>query len=128
MFDYVPLGDENVLSELIRNRMSLDASYSAKVYPGGEFSATGGIVFNESIICVYVSLDELIRTAPLSPKQRAVINLMMRGYTIQDIADECGVSRQKVSGLYQRSLDTLVKHHQTRWLGVMTGALREEEC
>lgn len=120
MFDYVPFSDSNVLSELIMNRMKLDRSYSEKIYPSGLFSATGGIVFNESILSVYVDLDRLIETAPLTNKQRAVVNLLMRGWTIQDIADDTGRDKSNISHIFSRAIKILVHHHNERWRYVMT--------
>lgn len=79
MFDYVPFSDPNILSELIRNRISLDAGFKEKVYPSGFLSSNGGLIFNENILTVFIDLDCLIEDAPLSRKQRAVIQLMMRG-------------------------------------------------
>lgn len=126
MFDYVPFSDPNVLSELIRNRMSLDVSYKEKVFPSGFLSSNGGLIFNECIQSVYVDLDRLIDTAPLTQKQRAVIGLLMMGYTIQDIVDECGLVKGAVADLFSRALDTLVIHHNERWRGVMDGSLKKD--
>ena len=79
MFDYVPFSDPNVLSELIRNRIALDVGFKEKAYPSGFLSSNGGLIFNENILTVFIDLDRLIDAAPLSRKQRAVIQLLMRG-------------------------------------------------
>lgn len=97
----------------------------SKAYPGGLLSAHEGALFNESILATYVSLDELIRTAPLTGKQIAVINLLMRGYTIQDIADETGNSQSNISHIFARAVKMLQSHHIERWRSVMLGEARE---
>lgn len=126
-FDYVPFSDSSVLSELIRNRLSVDVSYKEKVFPSGFLSSNGGLIFNECIQSVYVDLDRLIESAPLTRKQRAVIGLLMMGYTIQDIADECHLDKGNVKHLFDRGLDVLVKHHTKRWKGVLLGELELKE-
>lgn len=124
MFDYVPLSDPKVLSVLICNRMKLDRSYIEKVYPSGLFSSSGGIVFNESILATYIDLDALIASADLTDKQRAVISLLMKGYTVQDIADECNKDQSAISHLFNRAIEKLVSADTKRWTQVMRGIKR----
>ena len=127
MFDYVPFSDANVLSELIRNRISLDVGYKEKVYPSGFLSSNGGLIFNENILTVFIDLDRLIDSASLSKKQRTVVDLLMRGWSIQDIADESGKTHQSISAIFDRALDALIAHHNERWRGVTLGELRKDE-
>ena len=114
------------MSELICGRMQYDRSYIEKTYPSGLLSTTGGMIFNESILTVYIDLDRLIETAPLTGKMRAVINLLMRGYTIQDIADLTNNDQSNISHIFSRALKLLVSHHKERWRSVMTGEARLE--
>lgn len=94
------------------------------MFPSHLLSSNGGLIFNENILTVFIDLDRLIETCPLSRKQRAVVNLLMQGWTIQDIADETGRDHQSVSRLFETAIDNLIKHHKTRWLGVVTGEIR----
>lgn len=126
MFDYVPMGDQGVLSELIRNRMRLDRSYMEKVYPSGLLSSAGGIIFNENILSVYVDLDRMIQRAPLTKGQRTVINLLMKGWTIQDIAEETGRDKTNISHIFSRALNTLSGFHFERWRSVVSGEAEKE--
>ena len=64
---------------MIKNRIAVDVGYKEKVYPSGIFSSNGGLIFNENILTVFIDLDMLIEAAPLSRKQKAIINLLMRG-------------------------------------------------
>lgn len=123
----MPFSDPSVLSGLICNRMALDKSYKEKIYPSGILSPTGGIVFNEQILSVYVDLDRLIEDCPLSKKQRAVIELLMRGYTIQDIAEETNRDHSNISHIYARALNALVETHNRRWQQVMNKRRNRED-
>lgn len=106
--------------------MRLDRSYIEKVYPSGLLSTTGGIIFNENILSVYVDLDRMIERAPLTKGQRLVIDLLMRGWTIQDIADETKWNKTNVSHIFSRALKTLSDVHYERWRSVVTGEARKE--
>jgi hypothetical protein len=72
-FDYVPLSDPNVVGKLIKNRMSVDASFSHKVFPVGVYEASGGMIFNEPILTTYLSLDQTIACADLTDAQAIVV-------------------------------------------------------
>lgn len=127
MFDYVPFSDVTVLSELIRNRMKLDATYKEKVYPNSLLSASSCPEFNENILSVYVSIDMLIDDTPLTKKQRAVIELMMRGWTIQDIADETGNIKSSIKRLFDRAVLKLIEKNNERWRQVNGITVIDEE-
>ena len=83
-------------------------------------SSNGGLIFNECILTTYIALDALIASARLTSKQRAVLDLLMRGYTIQDIADVCDRSKQSISNIFSRALDSLVEANEQRWKDVVT--------
>lgn len=126
LFDYVPFSDKDVLSELIRNRLALDVGYKERVYPSGTLSSSGGLIFNENILTVFIDLDRLIEDSDLSKKQNAVIQMLMRGWTVQDIADECSTSHQRISAIFSRALDAMIECHKKRWRGVLLGELRKD--
>ena len=110
-----------MLSALIRNRIYVDVSFKEKAFPSGLLGSNGGMIFNESITSVYVDLDRLIEESPLSKRQRAVVQLLMRGYTIQDIADTTGNSQSNISHIFSRAVETLSEQHFKRWVDVVTG-------
>ena len=122
------MSDIKVLSYLVCNRSKLDASYIEKIYPSGTFFSSGTIVFNESVLAVYVDLDRLIESSGLTAKQRGVINLLMRGYSIQDIADETGKEQSAISHLLRRSLEKMSRTHEERWRQVMHNLYGTEGC
>ena len=51
----------------------------------------------------------------------AVVKLLMRGYSIQDIADEYGKSKQSISNIFSRALDVLVAENERKWKKVVAG-------
>lgn len=61
----------------------------------------------------------LIESAHLTAKQLAVIQLLMRGYSIQDIADVSGKSKQSISNMFSRALDALVAENERKWKSVI---------
>lgn len=95
-FDYLPFSEPSVVLKLIQNRMRLDPSYGAKMYPSGVLSAEGGIIFIENIVNTFLDLDLIIEQAYMTPAQRAVTKLTMLGWTVGDIAEEYGVTEQTV--------------------------------
>lgn len=95
-FDYMPLSDINVVLKLIQNRMTLDSTYGAKIFPGDILSANGGIAFVDNIINTYIDLDNMIDAASLSSTQRKVVMLSMRGWSSADIAEAFNVMPQTI--------------------------------
>lgn len=72
-FDYITLSDPSVVGKLIRRRMAVDASFAYKVYPGGQFEVSGGMIFNEPVLATYLSLDSAIAAAGLTGAQAKVV-------------------------------------------------------
>lgn len=95
-FDYLPFSEPNVVLRLIQNRMKLDASYGAKMYPGSILDANGGIVFVENIVNTFLALDMTIEEAKLTKAQLSTVKLTMLGWTVGDISEKYGVSEQTV--------------------------------
>lgn len=95
-FDYLPMSEPAVVLKLMQNRMKLDPSYGAKMYPSGMISANGGIIFVENIVNTFLDLDMMIEAASMTKAQRAVTKLTMLGWTINDIAEHYGVTEQTV--------------------------------
>lgn len=95
-FDYLPMSEPSVVLRLMQNRMKLDPSYGAKMYPSNGISAEGGIIFIENIVNTFLDLDLLIEAAGLTKAQKAVTKLTMLGWTVADIAEKYGVAEQTV--------------------------------
>lgn len=117
-WDYITLGDERTVYELLRSRLSQDAGYADKVYPCGEFSGGGKIQFAESIACAYIDLDRLIMLANLTSNQHLVVRLVMQGNTPQDIAESLGKDNRVITKTLDRAVKKICRTNKERWLSV----------
>lgn len=95
-FDYLPMSEPAVVLKLMQNRMKLDPSYGAKMYPSGVLSSEGGIIFIENIVNTFLDLDMMIEKAGMTKAQMAVTKLTMLGWSISDISEQYGVTPQTV--------------------------------
>lgn len=73
---------------------------------------------NEDVLCTYVSLDSLIERAELSGAERATIKLMMQGYSLADIAEHYGRTRQNFDILFRRAVKKIVQRNNDDWMEV----------
>lgn len=69
----------------------------------------------EDVLILYIDLDRLIAVCGLSELEELVVEYMMRGYTIQDIADSIGGTRQAYGGYYRRAVNKIVKEFNDQW-------------
>lgn len=63
-WDYLPLGEARVVSQLLKNRSRWDESYWPILCERHDFSSNGVFPFSEPVLCVYIDLDNLIEAAP----------------------------------------------------------------
>lgn len=75
----------------------------------------GVFPLNEDVICIYADLDSLIERAGLSEQEKLTIDLLMQGYTLPDIAEHYGKSRQNYEILMKRACKKIVKRNNTDW-------------
>lgn len=66
-------------------------------------------------MCIYADLDRLIERADLSPLERKTIEFLMYGYTIKDISENYGKSRQLYEILFKRAVKKIVKLNNEDW-------------
>lgn len=71
--------------------------------------------FSEDIICTYADLDTLISKAKLSPGEKFVVEQMMAGYSLCDIAENYGSYAQSYRGMLNRAVDKIVAEHNENW-------------
>lgn len=79
--------------------------------------------FSEDVICTYSDLDVLISKAKLSPKETMVVEQMMAGYTLADIAERNGSCAQACRGMFNRAVEKIVHEHNENWYYVTHHAL-----
>lgn len=81
---------------------------------------------NEDAICIYADLDRLISKAELSPLEAKTVEWVMYGYSIRDIADNFGKSRQLYEILLKRAIKKIVKANNVEWEEYTGGRLDDE--
>jgi DNA-binding CsgD family transcriptional regulator len=82
---------------------------------------------NEDVLCVYADLDSLIEKAGLSDQELLTVNLLMKGYTLTDIADHYGKSRQNFDILLKRAIKKIVKQNNADWESYTGGRIDDGE-
>lgn len=75
---------------------------------------------------MYIDLDRLIDAVSLSPLQETVINMLMKGYTISDISETLGGSRQAYNGYYCRAVRKIVDEYNRQWSMIHGDALAKD--
>ena len=89
--------------------------YSPTAEPGNILSSEGVYSLNEDVVCLYADLDSLIERAELSGAERNTIKLMMLGYSLPDIAEHYGKTRQTFEILFKRAVKKIVKRNDLDW-------------
>ena len=64
---------------------------------------------------MYADLDRLIEKSDLSPLEKRTIDFLMYGYSIKDIAENYGKSRQMYEMLLKRAVKKIVKANNVEW-------------
>lgn len=75
----------------------------------------GVFALNEDALCIYADLDRLIEKANLSPLERKTVEFVMYGYSIKDIAENFGKSRQLYNILLKRAVKKIVRENNLEW-------------
>ena len=75
----------------------------------------GVFELNEDALCIYADLDRLIENADLSPLEKKTVEWLMYGYSIGDIAETFGKSRQMYEILFKRAVKKIVGANNAEW-------------
>lgn len=124
---YLPLSEERVVQKLIRERATQDESYYPIVEPSCALTTDGVFALNEDILCIYADLDSLIERAGLSDQELLTLQWLMKGYSLRDIADHYGKSRQNFDILLKRAVKKIVKRNDTDWEECTGGRIDDGE-
>lgn len=87
----------------------------------------GVFALNEDVICLYADLDSLIDRAGLSAQELLTVDLLMKGYTLRDIGEHYGKSRQNFEILMNRAVKKIVKRNNADWEDWSGGRLDDGE-
>ena len=78
-------------------------------------TTNGVFAVNEDILCLYTDLDALIDRTDLSPLERNTVSYLMKGYSLPDIADHFGKTRQLFEIIFKRAVKKIVKRNEMDW-------------
>lgn len=96
-------------------RSEYDASYLASLYQENVVSTEGVFPLDENVICTYIDLDVLIDSAGLSDTESKIVDFLMQGYSLGDIADYLGHARQASDTMLNRAVEKIVARNNQRW-------------
>lgn len=113
-FEQLTLSDENVVKYLILYRSKVDTTYGANT--NIEINSAGDTFdFNQEIIVLYASLDNLVKEASLTEKQSNLIDLLYKGYTVNDVCTMQGQHRNVVQRMFHRIVEKIVSTNNEIW-------------
>ena len=78
-------------------RWKVDKSYYPLIEPTPNPLLSNGVFpFSEPVLCAYIDLDMLIAEAGLTKAESKIVNWLMQGYGVKDIADHYGTTSKHV--------------------------------
>jgi len=86
----------------------------------------GVFALNEDALCIYADLDRLIANADLSPLEAKTVEWLMYGYSIPDIAENFGKTRQMYEMLLKRAVKKIVARNNADWEEWSGGRLNDD--
>ena len=96
-WDYVPLSEPRVVIQQIKNRYRVDESYYPLKYEQSNPLLSNGVFpFSEPVLVTYMDLDMQIETAGLTKAERKIVDWVMEGYAIGDIAEHTGANLGRI--------------------------------
>ena len=78
-------------------------------------SSDGAFALNEDALCIYADLDFLLERCGLSDWERITVDWVMQGYSLYDIAEHYGKTRQNFEILLKRAVKKVVKQNNADW-------------
>lgn len=85
-YKQISFSDVDCIKGLIKNRWMIDSyrglEQNYNIYEAGDVKS-----LNQELICLFVDLDNLIQKAKLNAKQIAIVEMLMDGFTEEDVAE-----------------------------------------
>lgn len=117
-YQSLTLADENVVKYLILYRSSVDVNYGA--YKNANIYQAGDIMdFNQELICLYASLDDILNRLKLKEKESRMLELIFEGNTISDIVNNYDYAKKSAYRIFNRIVEKVVEENYNDWLFVM---------
>lgn len=111
-WDYVSLSDDQVIKGLLMFRDKLDIYYCFSLKDCRTHDARD---INESLICLYADLDELIRSCRFDQIQLWIITWISCGYRFNEIGAQLGTEGRIISTLFTQMCKRIARQHEYQW-------------
>lgn len=85
---------------------------------GNPLETDGAVPMSEPITVTYLDLESLIDGCGLTEAQHAVVEMLMQGWSLQDIADVSHCEEKEVAGALTASVRMIVEENKRRWTRV----------
>lgn len=100
---YISFGDRDVVKNLILFRSKINNKEEN----------------NENIVCYYATLDDLINKASLTKIQNEILDYIMLGYRMSEIASLYSKQIQEINVQFTRSIDKIIDANKQRFKDVV---------
>lgn len=111
------LSDYVVVKYLLLYRSKVDVNYGADT--NININEAGDMFeFNQELICLYASLDEVIDKIEFSEKEEKLLKLVFEGNTLADMKSY-GFPRRTPYDIFKRIVKKIVNQNNRDWKGVM---------
>lgn len=108
------LSNENVVKYLILYRYKLDVAYNSNI--NIDINYAGDIYeFNEELICLYASLDQLLNKINLKDKDKDFLTLTFKGYSISDINEIYKIPKRTAYDILSRIVEKIINENLSDW-------------
>ena len=117
-FERLTLSDENVVKYLILHRSKVDISYGASC--NLDINQAGDITgFNQEIIVLYASLDNILEHIKIKEKDRIFLKLVFEGNDISDIIESHNFPRKTAYRTLDRIVNRVINANRDNWQETM---------
>ena len=125
-YKHLTLSDENVVKYLILYRSSVDVSYGANI--NVNINQAGDMFdFNQELICLYASLDNVISRLGLKDKEKEIIDLVFDGNAISDVVNNYGYARKTAYRIFNKVVDKVVEMNYEDWKSSVKKTIHNQE-
>lgn len=117
-YERLTLSDLNVVKYLITFRSKIDTTYG--VVSNYEINQAGDTMgFNQELIVLYASLDNLIDKIDIKEKDRKFLELIFEGNDISDIIECYDYPRKTAYRTLDRIVDRISEANKENWRNTM---------
>lgn len=85
-----------------------------------DMASTHMIDMNEPLLTTYIDMDQLIEHCGLTKQQRMIVDMLMTGYSFEDIAELKESTDQTVRVQFRRAVHKIMRRNNQKWTYVCT--------